>query len=126
MHPSPIPTKQRTLRDLLVADIRSGRYPPATRLPSEWDLVKRCGVCRSTVRKALDGMVEEGLVSRRRGQATWVHPEAVRRLTGRTRATRAIAVVLPAGQGGNLVFAGILASFAAHLPDHLRPAVHFH
>jgi len=30
-----IPGKQRSLRDLLVDDIRSGRYPPDTRLPSE-------------------------------------------------------------------------------------------
>lgn len=126
MDPSPIPGKQRSLRDLLVAEIRSGRYPPATRLPSEWDLVKRCGVCRSTVRKALDGLVSEGLVSRRRGQATWVHPEAVHRLSGSALPSRSIAVVLPAGQADNLIFAGILAAFAGHLPDHLRLAVHFH
>lgn len=126
MGSSPIADKRRALRDLLIADIRAGRCPPATRLPSEWDLVNRFEVSRTTVRGALAMLVAEGLVERRQGQATWVHPDAERRLAVHVQVVRRIAVVLASDKVSNPVFSGILAAFHSHLPGHLRPSVYFH
>ena len=41
-------------------------------LPAERDLAEELGVSRITVRKAIDGLVNEGLLSRRQGSGTFV------------------------------------------------------
>ncbi|WP_374408583.1 GntR family transcriptional regulator [Pelagerythrobacter sp.] len=41
-------------------------------IPTERDLAEEFGVSRITVRKAVDGLVSEGIVSRRRGAGTFV------------------------------------------------------
>lgn len=41
-------------------------------IPTERDLAERFEVSRITVRKAIDGLVEDGMVSRRRGAGTFV------------------------------------------------------
>jgi len=59
--------------------IDSGEWPPGTRLPALADLTAELGVGRVTVRSALDELAAEGLVSRSRGQGTFVRerPDAV-------------------------------------------------
>ncbi len=47
-------------------------YPPGAMLPSEMQLAKELGVSQGTVRRALDGLVAEGLVVRRQGLGTFV------------------------------------------------------
>lgn len=47
-------------------------YPPGAMLPSEVQLAKELGVSQGTVRRALDGLVAEGLVVRRQGLGTFV------------------------------------------------------
>ncbi len=126
MGPSPIADKRQALRDLLVADIRAGRCPAGTAMPSEWDLVNRFSVSRTTVRGALAMLAAEGLVVRHQGQPTLVHAEAERRLAGQQEQATRIAIILGESKVANPVFAGILASFHAHLPPRLRPAVYFH
>lgn len=58
----------------------------STPLPSELDLAKRYQVSRITMRKALDQLVQEGLVTRRRGAGTFVTPKATRAGTEQRRA----------------------------------------
>ena len=45
---------------------------PDDALPSERQLAEDLGISRITVRKAIDGLVTEGLLSRRRGAGTFV------------------------------------------------------
>lgn len=123
---SPIIGKHRALRERIVTDIRAGHYPPATRLPSEWELVSMCGVSRTTVRKALDQLVAEGLVTRQRGQATWVHPEALTRLAAAARPARTVHAVMGSDKWTNPLFTSILAEFHARLPGHIKLSVFFH
>ena len=68
-------------RDLR-AQIESGRLNPRDRLASEHALAKQYGVSRMTVRQALEHMVADRLVERRRGAGTFVAPSpgGVRRL----------------------------------------------
>ncbi len=78
----------RIQRDL-AASIAAGEYPPGSRIPSETSLAKRFGVTRMTVRNAVDGLIREGLVTRRHGSGTYVAhrrqaQRALNRLTGFT------------------------------------------
>jgi GntR family transcriptional regulator len=57
----PVPVYQQLAR-LLADEIKAGRYPPRTPLPSESTLMQRYSVSRGTVRKAIDYLREQGLV----------------------------------------------------------------
>jgi GntR family transcriptional regulator len=64
---------QRSLRDAI-----SGKALAADdALPPERDLAEQFAVSRITVRKALDGLVEEGLLTRRQGSGTFVAGQRV-------------------------------------------------
>jgi GntR family transcriptional regulator len=45
---------------------------PGTKLPTEDELVRRFGVSRTTVRRAIDTLVQEGKLVRRRGLGTFI------------------------------------------------------
>ena len=68
---SPIPLYHQ-LADILMEGIRSGDYPPGSRIPSEPQLAKDYGIGRPTVRQAIDGLVRKRLLLRRRGSGTYV------------------------------------------------------
>lgn len=123
---APLPDKRGALHGLLREEIRSGRQPPGSRLPSEWELVARYGVSRTTVRDALEMLAAEGLLQRRKGCGTWVHPDAGRRLDQGRGRERRIAVALDATQRNNPIYGGILTAFSAALPAACRVAVHLH
>ena len=57
---------------LLKERIASGDLAPGERLPSEPALAERHGLSRVTVRRALDGLAREGLISRQAGAGTFV------------------------------------------------------
>jgi GntR family transcriptional regulator len=61
----------RIQRDLALS-IAAGEYAPGSRIPSETSLARRFGVTRMTVRHAVDGLIREGLVTRRHGSGTYV------------------------------------------------------
>lgn len=61
------------LRDRCVADCDA-----SLPLPGELDLARQYKVSRITMRKALDQLVQEGLVTRRRGAGTFVNPAVAR------------------------------------------------
>lgn len=68
---SPLPL-YRQLADWLLARMRSGEYPPGSRIPSEPALARRFGIGRPTVRQATDLLVRRRCLERRRGSGTWV------------------------------------------------------
>lgn len=65
------PLYQQLERALRTA-IESGYLAPDDALPPERDLATDFGVSRITVRKAIDGLVQEGLLVRRQGSGTFV------------------------------------------------------
>lgn len=69
-------SKYRSIFETLRREIRGGRYPAGVSLPSEERLIRRFGVSRITAVKAMDELVKEGLVYRRRGVGTFVTCEA--------------------------------------------------
>ena len=60
--------------------ILSGQYPPDTRIPTESELVETYEVARSTARRAVAALREEGLVYTVQARGTYVA-----RLNGKTR-----------------------------------------
>jgi len=63
-------------------DITAGVYPAGERIPGEQTLCANYGVSRVTVRKALDEIVQEGLLVRRQGKGTFVAQEKIQRDLG--------------------------------------------
>jgi GntR family transcriptional regulator len=62
----------RQVRDILVKRIATGVWQAGQILPSEGDIAADLGVSQGTVRKALDEMTAENLVTRRQGRGTFV------------------------------------------------------
>ena len=77
--------KHRDISRQLRADIAAGRYAAGARLPSEPQLVKRFGVSRPTVGRALLDLQNEGLIERRAGSGTYVKGNAPVQAASSTR-----------------------------------------
>ena len=60
------------LQKLLRRALESRKLPPGSPLPSERDLCEEFGLSRVTIRKAIDGLVDQGLLERRQGAGTFV------------------------------------------------------
>jgi GntR family transcriptional regulator, arabinose operon transcriptional repressor len=68
--------KYRTIFESLKESILSGEYGQGARLPSETDLVRRFGVSRMTIVKAIKELQNLGLVVRRVGSGTYANSPA--------------------------------------------------
>lgn len=66
----------------LESAITSGRLPPGTRLDNEVQLAEQLGLSRPTMRRAMQYLVEKGVLVRRRGIGTRVVQPKVRRPLG--------------------------------------------
>ncbi|MGH3067453.1 MAG: GntR family transcriptional regulator [Streptosporangiaceae bacterium] len=60
------------MANLIRADIESGKLPAGRRVPSETTLSQQYGVARGTAKKALDSLVDAGLVRRVQGRGSFV------------------------------------------------------
>jgi DNA-binding GntR family transcriptional regulator len=75
---SPVPLYFQVELELRRA-IDSGRLAPGDRIPNEIELADDLGLSRPTIRRAIDDLVQAGLVVRRRGVGTHVASKEVRR-----------------------------------------------
>lgn len=73
--------------ETLAAEIREGPYELGARLPTEQELMKRFGVARHTVRRAMAELETRGVVRVEQGRGTFVHDKGMidYRLSERTR-----------------------------------------
>jgi GntR family transcriptional regulator len=70
------------VESVLAGDIADGSLAAGTQLPSEDGLVERFKVSRTTVRKAIQNLIERGLVEVKRGKGTFViQPKITQELT---------------------------------------------
>ena len=60
------------VENVIIGRISNGSLPPGTRLPSEDSLVQEYAVSRTTIRAAIQSLVQRGLVEIRRGKGTFV------------------------------------------------------
>jgi GntR family transcriptional regulator len=89
---SPIPLYHQ-LKQLLLAQLESGRWAAGDCMPGDQDLQRFFGVSRTTVRQAMRELELAGLITRHRGRGTFVAlpkvshgPEAPHRLSHTLRA----------------------------------------
>ena len=75
---SPVPLYFQVSQHLERA-IESGEFPPGTLLENEIELADRLGISRPTMRRAMEHLVDKGLIVRRRGIGTRVVQPKVRR-----------------------------------------------
>jgi GntR family transcriptional regulator len=66
-----LPLYQR-LKDAFAGRIAQGEWRPGAAIPPEGELAAEYGVALGTVRKAIEGLVQEGLIDRRQGRGTFV------------------------------------------------------
>lgn len=69
---SPTPLYSQ-LKELLLAEIRAGRYGSDGRLPTEHELCQTLGISRTPVMRALSELADEGVVVRHRRRGTFVN-----------------------------------------------------
>lgn len=80
------------LRRAIRRSVESGAIEPGQALPSEREMAKQLSLSRVTVRKALAGLVEDGLLTQRHGAGTFVAERIIKplsRLTSFTEDLRA-------------------------------------
>lgn len=65
------------LQEWLGERIGDGELCPGSQLPSEREFADHLGISRMTVRQAIDRLVRQGRLERRRGQGTFVTPPKV-------------------------------------------------
>ncbi|MFC4023093.1 GntR family transcriptional regulator [Oceanobacillus longus] len=63
--------------DEITRDIENGTYSENEKLPSEYQLSKRLGVSRATLREALRILEEDNIVTRRHGVGTFVNSKPI-------------------------------------------------
>jgi GntR family transcriptional regulator, uxu operon transcriptional repressor len=73
---------EQSLRDLLVQGAESGALVPGSKLPTERALVDRLAAPRSAVRRALETLEHEGLITRHVGRGTFLTEAATRKVDG--------------------------------------------
>jgi len=66
-----LPLYQR-LRDDMLAKIAAGEWVPGEAIPTEAELTKHYGVAVGTLRKAVDTLVQDGLMKRSQGRGTFI------------------------------------------------------
>ncbi|HEY4354727.1 MAG TPA: GntR family transcriptional regulator [Acidobacteriaceae bacterium] len=59
------------VEEVLASEISSGEFKPGDRLPSEDELLVRFSVSRITVRRAIQNLIQRGMVEIRRGHGTY-------------------------------------------------------
>jgi len=70
------------VENVIMDRISNGSLPAGSRLPSEDSLVQEYAVSRTTIRAAIQSLVQRGLVEIRRGKGTFVtHPKITQELT---------------------------------------------
>jgi GntR family transcriptional regulator len=86
------------LRDALAERIATGDWKPGDAIPNESNLAREFGVSAGTMRKALDLMEAERLLTRRQGRGTFVNDQTSDKLALRFTNLRAANGRLPEGE----------------------------
>jgi GntR family transcriptional regulator len=70
------------VENVIIERISNGSWPPGSRLPSEDSPLQEFALSRTTIRAAIQSLVQRGLVEIRRGKGTFVtHPKITQELT---------------------------------------------
>ncbi|WP_153720757.1 GntR family transcriptional regulator [Sporosarcina cascadiensis] len=63
------------IKDILIDRIQSGAWKTNKLIPTEQDLISEFGVSRTTIRQAINVLVQNGLLEKKQGRGTIVKPQ---------------------------------------------------
>lgn len=63
------------IKDILIERIQQGVWKPNALIPTEQELINEFNVSRTTIRQAINKLVENGLVEKKQGRGTIVRPQ---------------------------------------------------
>jgi len=73
---SPTPIRAQ-LKELLLQEIRSGRFKPGGRIPSEREIAEQYGISRASVRESITELLNSGVLFRTVGKGTFVSSDEI-------------------------------------------------
>jgi GntR family transcriptional regulator len=130
---SPVPLYFQVAQALQAA-IETGRLPPGSRLDNEIQLADELGLSRPTMRRAMEYLVDKGLIIRRRGAGTTIVQPKVRRPllltslyddlagTGQEPSTRVLSLGVAPAPAEAAEALGVAAATPVHAIVRLRSA----
>jgi len=96
--PQPAIALHHQIKEDLFLHLRSGRWPPGFKLPTEESLCRHYGVSRGTLRRAIGDLVTEGYIERHRGRGSFVsRPKLESGVVGSYQSFRVVGPPLDAG-----------------------------
>jgi len=101
------------ITEALRARLASGEFQPGSALPSESALVAEYGVARNTVRRALDLLTEDGLITTQPGRGRLVNAPSERGEPASPQYQRIAAELRAQIEAGELTAGDLLPSEAA-------------
>ena len=102
--------KHQTLTRLLRQEIHEGVFKAGDRFYSQNEIVQRFGVSKTTVLRALKGLVNEGCIKREQGRGTFV--------THGMEGARKLRSIIVVGETTRLEDEGVAASASRHLLEN--------
>jgi GntR family phosphonate transport system transcriptional regulator len=103
----------RQIETDIEVDIQTGVYAAGERLPSEHELTAKYGVNRHTVRQALAGLAQKGVVKAHQGKGVYVADEPIEYKLDRNAKWSEVENRFDGGAGGRLLDTYDLAASAA-------------
>lgn len=67
----------KKIKQSICEQIKSGKYPPGGRIPTEREMCEIYGVSRITIRRALGELEDDGILIREQGRGTFVRHEKI-------------------------------------------------
>lgn len=115
---SPIPLYQQ-LFTIIKQKIISGALPVGSKLPGEDEIVTHYDVSRTTVRQAIESLVQEGLVSKQQGKGTFVLANRPKQFQNQKQ-KKSIAFLLPdlMQEYTNNIAASVVSKVGIYLQDN--------
>ncbi len=115
---APLP-KYHRVKEIILARIADGTWPPGSLLPAEPGLCREFGVSRITVRKAISDLVHEGKIQTVQGKGTFVAKPKV----GERFVQRAFGIFDDMEQRGLRLTTEVLRQEVIRAPDEIAAAL---
>jgi DNA-binding transcriptional regulator YhcF (GntR family)/DNA-binding LacI/PurR family transcriptional regulator len=116
-------SKYIDIRDAILRDIRSGKLPPGSKLPSREELIEEYSVARATLNKAISELINSGVLNALRKRGTFVSKADARSETALVANLSRLGIY----SGTNPLFDdignSIFSYIVTHAPRHLKLSV---
>ena len=116
-------SKYIKIRDAILKDIRSGKFPPGSKLPSREELIEEYSVARATLSKAIADLVGAGVLTALRKRGTFVAKADYRSETALVGDLNELGFYSRASFERDDIGRSVFSYILTHAPRHLRLSV---